>query len=377
MVLWLCAVGAALVPATAHAQILLSGSTLGPETDLTPEQEQRLLNEYWTVARRYRAEPVKTVSELTAWTRDRIGKVQSIQFQPEAPGRPEYIQGKAEWNPGTLRMAAMLHTDVALGAFQRRNIPEFEFQFGIADGWLILADNKLSTPGSFRSRWIVTVARYLLASGEVGIAERILNEAAQRISGDAAILLAQGTVKETQASRFVADLPGGRLDDPELALKPRDTALASAQTALEKALKIQPALIEAKLRLAHVLAMKDDDAHAYSLVSEVLAAKSPPVMKYLALLLGGAVLERAKQFDAAAKSYVDAILAVPDGQSAYLALANILTRSGQTAEAGAVLDRMFGRGIINATADPWWTFPLGLDLTMDAQFEEYRTLVRK
>ncbi len=93
--------------------------------------------------------------------------------------------------------------------------------------------------------------------------------------------------------------------------------------------------------------------------------------------MAGGVLERSRQFDAAAKSYVDAVLSIPDGQSAYIALSKIMYRSGQKAEAGAVLDRMFARGITGNAADPWWIYPLGLDLAMESQFEEYRTLVRK
>lgn len=364
-------------PPPAIAQVIVAGSTLTPDKDLTPEEEQRLLAEYWNVARRYKSDPSKTVTELTAWTRDRIGKVQSIQFQPETAPRPDYMQGKAEWNPDTLRMAAILHSDLALNAFARRNIQEFEFQAGIAEGWFILADNKQSAPGSLRSRWTVSLARFLLASGEVGIAERILNRAAERIGGDAAILLAQGTVKETQASRLVADLPGGRLDDPDLAVKSRTAALAAAESAFDRAIKLQPALLEAKLRLAHVYAMKRDDTRAQALANEVLAAKPPAPLQYLASLIVGGALERANQIDAAAKTYLNAILAVPDGQSAYLALAGIMHRSGQPADAAVVLERLFGRAITNATADPWWIYPLGLDLSMDAQFEEYRKLVRK
>jgi tetratricopeptide (TPR) repeat protein len=370
------AVGALILAAPAGAQILLSGSSVGPETDLSPEQEQNLLGEYWTVAKRYKIDTTKTVADFSVWTRDRLAKVQSIYFQPEKP-RPEYIKSRQEWAPDTLRLAAMLHSDLGVAALQKRDIPEFEFQMGLADGWFILADNKLSTPGSLRSRWTISVARLLLVNGDIGMADRMLNRAVERIANDPAILLTQGTVKETQASRFIADLAGGRLDAPATAAKPRDSSLTAAQASLEKALKLQPALVEAKLRLAHVFAMKGDDAHAYSLISEVLAAKPPPAFKYLGSLMGGAVLERSRQFDAAAKSYVEAILAMPDGQSAYLALANILHKSGQKAEAGAVMDRMFARGAVGANADPWWTYPLGLDLSMDKQFEEYRTIVRK
>ena len=369
-------VGALTLPAPAGAQILLSGSSVAPETDLSPEQEQNLLGEYWTAVKRYKFDPTKTVAEFSAWTRDRQAKAQSIQFQPAKP-MPEYIKPRAEWAPETLRLAAMLHSDLGVAALQKRDIPEFEFQMGLADGWFILADNRLSTPGSLRSRWTISVTRLLLVSGDIGIADRMLNRAVERIANDPAILLTQGTVKETQASRFIADLPGGRLDAPAYAAKPRDASLTAAQASLEKALKLQPGLVEAKLRLAHVFAMKGDDAHAYSLITEVLAAKPAPAFKYLGSLMGGAVLERSRQFDAAAKSYVEAILAMPDGQSAYLALANILHKSGQKAEAGAVMDRMFARGAVGANADPWWTYPLGLDLSMDKQFEEYRSIVRK
>ncbi len=362
--------------APAAGQILLSGSTVAPETDLTPEQEQRLLGEYWGLAKRYKIDPPKTVTEFSAWTRDRLGKVQSIQFQPAKP-LPEYIKSEAEWGPETLRLAAMIHSDLALRAYQKQNVPEFEFQQGLADGWLTLADNRLSAPGSLRSRWTITISRMLLASGDPGIAERILTRANERIGNDAAILLALGTVKETQASRLVAELRGGRLDEPAYASKPRDAALVAAQAAFEKAITLRPSLIEARLRLAHVYAMKGDDARAYSLITEVLAAKPSAPMKYLAWLMAGGVLERARQLDAAAKSYVEAIGAMPDGQSAYLALANIFHRSGQTAEAGAVVERLFARGAVGTNADPWWTYPLGLDLSMDRQFEEYRNAVRK
>jgi len=364
------------VAAPATAQILLSGSAVPAETDLSPEQEQRLLGEYWKIAKLYKSDPLKTVSTFSAWTRDRLGKVQSIQFQPQKP-LPEYIKGEAEWAPETLRLAAMLHSDLALAAYQKHNVPEFEFQQGLADGWLTLADNRLSAPGSLRARWIITIGRMLLASGDAGIAERILNRANERIGNDPAILLALGTVKETQASRFVADLPGGKLDDPVFAAKPRDSALTAAQAALEKAVKLQPSLTEAKVRLAHVYAMKGDDARAYSVATEVLAAKPNAAFKYLASLIAGGVLERSRQLDAAARAYVDAIGAMPDGQSAYLALANIFHRSGQAAEASAVVERLFGRGAVGTNADPWWTYPLGLDLSMDKQFEEYRNAVRK
>jgi len=364
------------IPAAAQGGVVVAGTIGVPETDLTPEQEQRLLGEYWTVAKRYAGDPTRAIAEMSAWTRDRIGKVQSIQYQPEGP-RPDYLEGRAEWKPETLRVAAMLHSDIALAHFQKRSLQDFEFQVAIADGWLALADNRKSAPGSLRSRWNVTVARLLLASGEVGLAERHLARLNERIAGDPAILLAYATVKETQAGRLVAEGAGAKLDDPVRSAKARDAALESAAALLDRALAADATLTEATLRRAHVHVLARQDPQAEARLTSVLSGAPAPPVKYLASLMLGGIRERAQQLEAAARTYVEAILAVPDGQSGYLALSHVMHRMNQPADAAAVLERMFGRAITNLAADPWWTYPLGLDIALEARFEEYRALVRK
>jgi Tfp pilus assembly protein PilF len=376
----MCAPGlaAAVLVVPAQAQVLIAGSRATPESDISPEQEQQLLGEYWKIAKGYKLDPAATVALMSKWTRDRIGKAQSIQYQPDHAARQEYTQSKAEWNPDTLRLAAMLHSDLALAALRARNLLEFEFQHGIADGWFVLADNRQSAAGSLRSRWNVSVARLLLAGGDIGLAERILLRVTDRIPNDPGILLAHGTVKETQAARLIAEVQAGRLDEPAVAVKPRQSALDTAQSLFERALKADPSLLEAKVRLAHVAMMKRDDARAEQLAGEVAALETAPAaMKYVASLILGDVRQRQGKMDPAARAYIDAIRAFPDGQSAYLALAQILTRSGQRENAATMIERLFARNITNPAADPWWTYPLGLDLNMDAEFEEYRTLVRK
>lgn len=379
----LLAIGAALAlsafcaaPVAAQGGVIVAGTLGEPEKDLTPEQEQRLLGEYWTVAKRYSAEPARTITEMSAWTRDRIGKVQSIQYQPEGP-RPDYLESRAEWKAETLRVAAMLHSDIALAHFQKRALQDFEFHVAIADGWLALADNRKSAPGSLRSRWNVTIARLLLASGETGLAERHLVRLNERITGDPGILLAYATVKETQAGRLVAEGTESRLDDPARAAKARDAALQSAAAMLDRAMAAEPTLVEARLRRAHVDILMQEGKRAEALLGSILAAAPPPATKYLASLMLGGIRERAGQLEQAARTYVEAILAVPDGQSAYLALSHVMQRMNQPGDAAAVLDRLFGRAITSLAADPWWTYPLGLDLALDARFEEYRALVRK
>ena len=365
------------LPAKAGAQggVLVAGSMGTPETDLTPEQQERLLGEYWTIAKRYlTADFARAIAEMSGWTRDRIGKVQSIQYQPEG-ARPDYLEGRAEWGSASLRGAAMLHTELAIASFTKRDLIEFEFQTGIADGWLALADNRQSAPGSLRSRWNVTLARLLLVGGEIVLADRHLARINERIPNDPAILLAYGTVKETLAQRQLAQSGNGRFEEPSAAVPGRDTALNAAVTLLTKA--ADAGLPEARLRLAHVHVLKHDDGRAEPLLTAVLGAKPTPVLKYLASLMLGGIRERQQQLDIAARLYVDAVLAVPDGQSAYLALAHAMFSAGQRNDAATVLDRMFNLRIANGIADPWWIYPAGLDAAIESRFDELRKDVRK
>ena len=375
---WLAALST-IIPAAAAAQggVIVSGTLGSPETDLSPDQQQHLLGEYWPIARAYvTGDPAKAIKEMSAWTRDRIGKVQSIQYQPEGT-LPAGIKSNAEWQPRFLRGAAMLHTDIALNAFRARDLLQFEFHSAIADGWLALADDRKSSPGSLRSRWNVAVTRLLLANGETAVAERYLDRINERIPNDPAILLVYGTVKETQAGRLRVQWPNGRADDPAALTTARDAALNAAAALLQRAAAADATLVEARLRLARIHTLKNEDARAEPLLTAILAGQPTAPIKYLASLMLGGIRERQKQFDPAARLYVDAVLAVPDGQSAFLALAHIMHAAGHRDDTAAVLDKLFARRLTSITADPWWLYPLGLDVGLEARFGAIRDEVRK
>ena len=368
-----------IAAAAAHAQggMIVAGTLGTPETDLTPDQQQHLLGEYWPIARGYlTGDSAKAVKDLSAWTRDRILKVQQIQYQPEV-ALPTGLESKAEWQPRFLRGAAMLHTEIALAAFRARDGAQFEFHTGIADGWLALADDRKSAAGSLRSRWNVAIARLLLANAETGLAERYLERINERIPGDPAILLVFGTVKETQATRQNLPWANGKPEDPALITSARDSALNAAATLLQRAAGADASLVEARLRLARIHTLKQEDAKAEPLLTAILASQPAAPIKYLASVLLGGIRERQKQFDPAARLYVDAILAVPDGQSAYLALSQLMHADNHRDDAAAVLDKMFARRASQLTADPWWIYPLGLDTALEARFGQLRDEIRK
>ena len=168
----------------------------------------------------------------------------------------------------------MLHTEVALNAFRAQTgCPSSSRSASPTAGsrWPTTGNRRRApcaaagTSRSDGSCW----------PGELGLADRHLARVTERIQNDATLLLVFGTVKETQASRALATVSGGKLDEPATAAQARDAAREQAIAILQRALAADPMLVEAKLRLAHLFTMKHDDAKAEALLKDVLWARRP------------------------------------------------------------------------------------------------------
>jgi hypothetical protein len=80
-----------------------------------------------------------------------------------------------------------------------------------------------------------------------------------------------------------------------------------------------------------------------------------PAVRYLAALFLGTLEERDRHFDAAEKLYRDAVRYLPYGQSAPLALSELLSRTGREADARRVLSTRLLR--MNAEVlEPFWAY---------------------
>src|SRR6185436_17974712 len=111
---------------------------------------------------------------------------------------------------------------------------------------------------------------------------------------------------------------------------------------------------EANLHLGRVRMLRNADTEA--VVALAIAERSPdPRVKYLASLFLGAIDERAGRFDAAGRWYRAARTAFPWGQSAPIALAQLLSRSGDETGARAALADSLARRR-GRTVDPLWTY---------------------
>lgn len=201
--------------------------------------------------------------------------------------------------------------------------------------------------------------------GRWPFASRVLQEADAQIGEDAELLLAKGALHE---------LAWRTEHDEERPLEFHGD-LAAAETALGRAIEIDPKLDEARLRLGRVQGKR---AEADAALATLAALRSPATeagFVYLARLFEGEVLESTREFEKAEAAYRAAIAAMPSAESAQIALANLLHGAGRRDEAlRRILDLSAGANT-RAKNDPWILYRTGEAWRQDDYFDALRALV--
>jgi len=177
------------------------------------------------------------------------------------------VQGVQAWDRMTLRAAALLETDAAFARSQElgrpfgrpnaRNRPTLEIgsRLMLALAWLDLADKiRPQDKSPFRRQWQVAVGRALLRDDFLGLADMILGDASLVFPNDPDVLLAYGTVRETAALRFTADVARSMRRSTGTMYFRHDQVLliGDARRAFGRALKASPDSQEVRLRLANL-----------------------------------------------------------------------------------------------------------------------------
>ncbi len=271
-----------------------------------------------------------------------------------------------------LDAAVMLHTDAAIDRLDHRDVHEFEVQLSAArrllewvrdttQGWS--RDPRNLPPGCRPAPdlaprdWYVAVSEALVGYGEFGAAEVLARRGLELAPDDPALLLILGTIVES-APRPARSTHGlGYIGPHGLPARSAARGPRAAEPFFEQAVAADPGLLEARLRLGRVLALRHRPDEASVELRRVLAQSTDGRQRYLAALFLGRVLEDEGQADAAAASYRRAIAAWPDGQSARIALVHLMARRGQAAGALSLLRETLGRPWWPyQMADPWWSY---------------------
>jgi tetratricopeptide (TPR) repeat protein len=175
------------------------------------------------------------------------------------------------------------------------------------------------------------------------LAEEHADDALKRFPGDPHFVLARATAAELRT--FPDPRDGRKLTD-------RNQALANdIISRLTEAAKHESVRAEAELRLGFVLQRSGDLEPALTHLQSASRLSTDPAVKSLAHLFTGRTLDRLGRTEEAITAYRQAVEAMPSGQTAGLALAAALAKTGARADAArAAADSLAS---LDPAEDPW------------------------
>jgi hypothetical protein len=156
-------------------------------------------------------------------------------------------------------------------------------------------------------------------------------------------------------------------DDPEpvitgpsrseiMRVEPPPQELALAERDLRRALASDPTLVEARIRLAHVLSALNRKAEAAALARTVDDATLPPFLAYYgAMVLGRAEADLGRHAEAR-RAFERAARLLPAAQSPQIALSRLAVAEGHGADAITALIATSGPTAKADAIDPWWSY---------------------
>lgn len=312
------------------------------------------------VAYRSRGSPV--VDAMLGWTGAEIGDAQRRLRSREGVLRAR-ASSPDEIDLRVVEAIALLHLEAGVKALQETNEATGRIQLSAASDlarWTQeaaarrarehgLPEERQLNPRLGRAALHATAAEAALAVGFPEIARAEGEAAREAEPTDPGVLLALATALDGAAHLQAAE---GRATD---ARATRERAIR----AFEDVLAVNPAALEARLRLGGLLGAEGRFVEAEPLLEQA-ASDGTPRQRYLARLFQALVAERRKDWPAAFRAYSEALEAVPDGTAARLGLALALERqAGEAAARTAVMAALSRADRLTAPTDPWSNYPFG------------------
>lgn len=306
---------------------------------------------------------------------DEIDAVLGMSREAAAAAVDGALSKSESWSWDELRAAAMLHSQACVVALKKDHADACDLHLGLAQR-LLQRTVALSPPQEdFDWRWHMVMSEVLRNLGGKKLAAELAVDTRRIWEQDIARTdYLRGLQYELKAAREgIASTVVG----PAMFARSGSQAgyLAAAADLFARALKQKPELRAAALHLGRVRMLQDQGTEAASLFRSALASVDPCV-RYLAALFLGSLEERDQRFDGAEHLYREAISLVPWGQSASLALAELLSRRGRDAEARQVL----AQRLLHEDADildPFWVYTAAPDEALASHFDLLRMEVWK
>jgi tetratricopeptide (TPR) repeat protein len=344
--------------------ILLAAVTAGTVHPERHDQQATSSSRYLDLVQRYRAgEWVATVTELAQWDPDHVrgeARILSLLVSPLHLA----TELRDNWNEriALIQGIALMHTEVLV----RHGWGQVHFD----QAWKALdALRKWPQARPFVQSEHIVLASRLLSLFNAPEAQRLLGYATR--TGE--VVLALGSASESAAVRQARIAPeqmlpisasgGGRLEH--------------AGRLYEEALRLDPTLAEARVRLGRVLVARAFAGDAVAHLERARREAPEGFLGYLAALFLGAAHEQRRSWDAAAECYRAALAEYPESQAAYLALGHVLEVSGRADEGWRTVRDMFGDALAprNPERDPWWVYFDGQAWQTEHRLHQMREMI--
>ena len=262
-----------------------------------------------------------------------------------------------------IRAATVLHTVRAFAARAHDDVLDFQYQFRYARGYISALMSRERRVPAFVQTWILFVMSSF--HGQRGVqAAREFGRGAHDPHGDSALLLlAFGATEEMGWAMHQEEDPPANVDGD----------LKDAERDYRQALILSPDLVEARVRLGRVLALRNDDEsmRVFEQIGEGIEAP----YQYLARLFEGDVYERAGKLADAERQYLTAVALMPESQSAFMALAHVRQTQGARAQSAQDVRVTTGARGVPDTADPWFWYSRGTAWRGPVYLDDLRRMI--
>jgi hypothetical protein len=198
--------------------------------------------------------------------------------------------------------------------------------------------------------WYRATSAFLQEEGHLGFVQTQAGAGLSLLGDDPVLLMYRATIRQGFADPRIQQFVRTRR------WQSRSLELTFAGRDLRRALELDPELVEARIRLGHVLGDQGHHQEATELLRPAMASALPQFLEYYGSLVLGRAEERSGRLPEARAAYERAARAFPAAQAPRVALSRLTLIDGRASDALATLLADSPARESEPPEDPWWWY---------------------